>query len=70
MLELGKVVGVFAGGEGVILRVLLSRKYLQAKVILPVLGLLLFGCSSMQGTGGNQKLTSGRVAAYTVERQK
>jgi hypothetical protein len=70
MLELGKAAGAFAGGEGVILRVLFSGKYLQAKLILPVLGLLLFGCSSIQGTGGNQKLNTGRVAAYTVEPQQ
>ena len=69
MLELGKAVGAFAGGEGGILKVLCSRNYL-AKLILPVLGLLLFGCSSIQGTGGNQKLNSTRVAAYTVEQQQ
>jgi hypothetical protein len=49
----------------------IDRKYLQATLILPVLGLLLVtGCSSIQGTSENQKLTNHRVATYTAEGQE
>ena len=71
ILELGKAVITFAGSEDFVSRGLLNRKYLEKNLILPVVALLVFtGCSSIQGTGGNQKVTSGRVAAYTVERQE
>jgi len=44
---------------------LLNKKYLQATLMLPVLGLLAFaGCTSIESTGEHQKLTNNRVATY------
>jgi hypothetical protein len=46
-------------------------KYLQAIVILPIIGLLAFtGCANLEGTAGHQTATTQRAAAYLEQPQE
>lgn len=46
-------------------------KYLQAIVILPIIGLLAFsGCANLEGTAGHQTATTKQAAAYLEQRQE
>ena len=48
-----------------------KREYLRAGLMLPVACLLAFtGCSTVQGTGGNQTATTNRVATYLEQSQE
>jgi hypothetical protein len=51
---------------------LISKKnYLRAALMLPVACLLAFtGCSNIQGTSGNQTVTTNRVATYLEQSQE
>ena len=45
-------------------------KYLQAIVILPIIGLLAFtGCANLAGTAGNRAVTTNQAATYLEQRQ-
>jgi hypothetical protein len=46
-------------------------KYLQAIVILPIIGLLAFsGCANPECTAGHRTATTKQVAAYLEQRQE
>ena len=48
-----------------------ETKNLRAIVILPIIGLLAFtGCANLQGTAGNQTVTTKQAAAYLEQRQE
>lgn len=48
-----------------------AKHYLQAAMILPVLGILAFtGCSSVGGTADRQQATTNRVATYLEQKQE
>ena len=46
-------------------------KYLQAIVILPIIGLLAFsGCANLEGSAGHPTATTKQAAAYLEQRQE
>jgi hypothetical protein len=48
-----------------------NKYYLQAAMILPVIGILAFtGCSSIDGTVERQQATTNRVGTYLEHKQE